>query len=58
MRTFGGSKYGPGINDVYFTNLQCAGTETKLVSCQYDFDTSECDHSHDAGLRCDGPLRK
>ena len=54
VRTFGGSKYGSGIGEIYYKSVSCTGTETCLVTCPASTDTSSCSHEDDAGVRCDG----
>jgi deleted-in-malignant-brain-tumors protein 1 len=54
VRSFGGSKYGPGFGSIYFRDMGCQGTESKLQFCTSSTDTDDCDHTDDAGLQCNG----
>ena len=33
-------------------DLDCLGTEKKLIECEYDSGTDDCNHSEDAGVAC------
>ena len=33
-------------------DVNCTGTELKLVDCPYDKDTLDCEHCHDIGVYC------
>ena len=38
---------------IWLDNLQCTGTETRLVNCQRNaFGTHNCGHSEDVGVTC------
>ena len=58
VRSFGGSKFGPGLGPIYFRDMGCTGTENSLTYCTSNTDVDLCDHSDDAGLRCDGSISK
>ena len=37
---------------IFLDNVTCTGSESGLVDCPYDSNTSDCSHSQDAGTRC------
>ena len=37
---------------ILMDNVFCTGSETQLVNCSYDPNTSEDSHFEDAGVRC------
>ena len=43
--------FGQGTGTIALNNVQCAGTETRLVDCTSGT-VSSCSHSEDAGVRC------
>ena len=52
IRVFGSSKFGAGIGPIYYTNVQCTGTESALHFCPLSTNTDSCEHYEDVGLRC------
>lgn len=38
---------------ILLDDLQCNGNEVSLLDCIGNF-TNDCDHSEDAGVRCEG----
>ena len=48
--------YGQGGGPTVLNRLDCTGTETSILECTFDLDTSDCSHSDDAGLQCTGML--
>lgn len=44
--------FGQGTAPVRLTNVNCAGTESSLLSCPYDWNTTSCSHANDAGVSC------
>ncbi len=38
---------------IYYDNVECRGTEMVLADCVFDTDTTQCDHSEDAGVSCE-----
>ena len=44
--------YGYGSGPLQMDNLKCKGSESNLLSCNYDPDTSEDYHTEDAGVKC------
>ena len=43
--------YGAGSGLIYRNNLQCTGSELRLVDCPHS-STATCTHQDDAGLMC------
>ena len=42
-----------GAGQIWLDNVQCAGTETRLIDCPAGaLGTNACGHSSDAGVRC------
>ena len=51
----GGASYGSGVGDIYLDDLLCEGTEPSLFECPTrSGGLHDCDHSEDAGVRCEG----
>ena len=47
--------YGQGEGKVLLDDLLCQGDEENLLQCEkYSRGTHSCDHSEDAGVRCEG----
>ena len=48
--------FGEGNYTILLDNLMCSGDEDSLLDCQTDVPraSSDCDHSEDAGVRCEG----
>ena len=46
------SAFGPGSNYIWLNNVDCQGFESGLVNCSYSTDTTMCDHSREAGVKC------
>ena len=44
---------GPEAAPIYYDNVECRGTEMVLDDCVFDTDTTQCDHSEDAGVSCE-----
>ena len=44
--------FGQGTAPILMDNVQCVGTEPKLVNCTFDPDASEDSHYKDAGVTC------
>ncbi len=46
--------FGRGTGPVFLDDLRCAGTERSLLDCPRNSMMSNCGHSEDAGVRCQG----
>ena len=45
--------FGLGTGPVHVSNIQCIGSEQRLLNCSFSgFDNTRCSHSYDAGVRC------
>ena len=57
--SFHGSFYGNGIHPTLLDNVVCMGTEFSLLECQSNpIGEHNCDHTEDAGVRCNGMCRE
>ena len=52
---FSGAHFGPGVGQIHLDNVDCSGSESKLIDCPRSFIVN-CyrGHSEDAGVRCQG----
>ena len=52
-----GAFYGSGLGPILLDNVVCQGTESSLLDCASNpIGEHNCDHSEDAGVRCEGML--
>lgn len=52
-----GAFYGQGSGAILLSNLQCTGSELKLLDCARDaYSVKSCQHYEDAGVKCQGSL--
>jgi len=50
-----GAYFGSGSGDILLDNVVCRGTESSLFECNTNpIGQHNCDHSEDAGVRCEG----
>lgn len=50
---FSNSAFGSGIGSIFLDSVACNGTEELLVDCTNNgIGVHNCDHSEDAGARC------
>lgn len=48
-------RYDPGVGQIYLDEVRCTGNEEMLVNCSTQgVGEHDCDHSEDAGVRCEG----
>ena len=51
----GEAYFGNGSGDIVLDNVVCRGTESSLLECDTNpLGQHNCDHSEDAGVRCEG----
>ena len=53
---FSNSHFGSGAGNIFLDDVRCTGSESHLINCTYDSVTTDCSHSEDAGVRCQGIL--
>ena len=44
--------YGNGSGLIHLDDVNCRGSESRLIDCPYDNNTNDCTHSEDAGVYC------
>ena len=50
-----GAFFGSGNGSILLDNVVCRGTESSLLQCSTNpIGQHNCDHSEDAGVRCEG----
>ena len=53
----GSAQFGRGSGIILLDNVQCTFGKTNLFDCQHNgFEYENCDHSEDAGVRCDSSV--
>ena len=54
---FSAAHFGAGIGPIYLDNVECSGSESRLIDCLYSsFVSCSRGHSEDAGVRCQGNI--
>ena len=49
-----GTMFGEGRESIWLENVQCTGSESRLVSCRSNSSgLNSCTHAQDAGVRCE-----
>ena len=52
---FHGAYFGEGSDSIFLDDVICRGDEASLLECEINsIDDHDCDHSEDAGVRCNG----
>ncbi len=46
-----GGGFAQGKDTIFLDDVKCSGNEQTLLKCSYN-QTHNCDHSEDAGVRC------
>ena len=56
VEVFRDSQFGHGTGPIFLDKLGCTGTESSLLQCNRfaGLGLHSCDHSQDAGVRCNG----
>jgi len=49
---YGSAHFGSAQLPILLDDVACTGSESSLVECTYDSNTTDCSHSQDAGTRC------
>ena len=52
-----GGYFGRGAGTILLDDVECDGTEQTLLNCTSSQESANCDHSEDAGVRCEGEKR-
>jgi len=54
VSAFGMAYFGAGSGPIYYDEVICTGTETRLADCSHSgIGIHNCGHGEDAGVRCD-----
>ena len=54
ISALGGAHFGEGSGPIYYDEVACTGTETRLADCAHNgVGIHNCFHGEDAGVRCD-----
>ena len=49
---FSNARFGRGSGQILLDDVQCTGSEGRLIDCRYDQNTGDCSHYEDASVRC------
>ena len=49
---FTNARFGRGSGQIFLDDVQCTGSEGRLIDCRYDRNTGDCNHYEDASVRC------
>ena len=53
-QAFSTARFGAGSGPIHMDDVQCSGTESRLLNCRYT-SRHNCGHSEDASVRCQPP---
>lgn len=51
---FRSAHFGEGSGPIWLDSIGCIGSETNLLACPHETDTSEDSHAEDVGVACNG----
>ena len=51
---FSNARFGRGSGQILLDDVQCTGSEGRLIDCRYDSYTYDCGRYEDAGVHCQG----
>ena len=57
LQALGGAAYGEGEGRIWLSNLECIGSERKILDCA-EGTYLHCSHSQDAAVVCQGELAR
>ena len=49
---FSNAHFGWGSGQILLDDVQCTGSEGRLIDCRYDQNTGDCSRYEDASVRC------
>ena len=52
VSAFSNAHFGRGSGRILLDDVQCTGSEGKLIDCRNDRNTHDCSHFEDASVRC------
>lgn len=52
VMAYSNAQFGEAQLPILLDDVACTGSETRVVDCPYDTNTTDCSHSQDAGTRC------
>ena len=55
---FSNARFGRGRGQILLDDVQCTGSEGRLIDCRYDQNTNDCSHYEDASVRCQPKSKK
>ena len=52
VSAFSNAHFGRGSGRILLDDVQCTGSEGRLIDCRNDRNTHDCSHFEDASVRC------
>ena len=49
---YSGAHFGQGSGPIFMDDVACNGSESRLIDCVHDSNTTEDTHAEDAGVHC------